>query len=472
MTRAQLLFIACLSCILMLALCPVSAAAEWKESVLYSFQGIPDGAGPIGGFVFDSAGNLYGATQDGGAKSCVSANQCGTIYQLTPPRKKGDPWTETVLYVFKGNTAKDGTSPFGGLVIDSAGNLYGTTGYGGTGNCVLLGIMMGCGTVFELSPPSHKGGAWTETILYSFPNAKKGYLPNGDLVFDSAGNLYGATMFGGGRGTNCNVLYQYCGAIFELSPPKKKAGRWTEKVLYSFKGVNAEQNSGDGANPNGYLVLDSTGSLYGTTYVGGNNQQGVCRGGTGGTGCGIVFKLSPPAQEGAQWNETILHRMGASTEDGSNPVGGLALDSDGNLFGATFFGPKNGYGTVFEVAKPIGKSDSWKETLLYRFTHGVDGSNPDAGLIFDSKGALHGTTAQATTESAQGTVFHLKPPARKGDSWVLGTNYTFQGPPDGARPSSKLVVGKNGGLFGTTQIGGTASNCGTGNCGTVFEVKP
>src|SRR4029077_16085822 len=122
--------------------------------------------------VFDPQGNLYGATTDG-----------GMVYQLAPPAQKGEAWTETVLYVFQGVSKRDGSTPSGGLVIDSAGNLYGVTAYGGTGNCMLLGILVGCGTVYELSPPKQKGGAWRETILYSFPSAKQGYLPNGNLVF-------------------------------------------------------------------------------------------------------------------------------------------------------------------------------------------------------------------------------------------------------------------------------------------------
>ncbi len=224
---------------LLLLVCSLSprASAAWKEKVLYSFQYVPDGATPVGAIVFDSSGNLYGATTQGGSTACRPFSQCGTVFQLAPPVKQGDPWTETVLYVFQGNGVSDGALPAGGLIIDSAGNLYGTTAYGGTGNCVLLGILAGCGTVFEMSPPKQKGGAWTETVLYSFPTAKQGYLPNGDLVFDSAGNLYGATKFGGGHGTTCNVSYLYCGAVFELIPPKTKGGKWTQKVLHGFKGV-------------------------------------------------------------------------------------------------------------------------------------------------------------------------------------------------------------------------------------------
>ena len=116
-----------------------TACAEWKEKVLYSFQGGTDGYQPAGGVVFDKQGNLYGVTTNGGSSSCRGPFQCGTVFQLKPPTKSGDPWTETVLYVFKGSDSNDGASPFGGLILDQAGNLYGTTGYDGTGDCILLG---------------------------------------------------------------------------------------------------------------------------------------------------------------------------------------------------------------------------------------------------------------------------------------------------------------------------------------------
>jgi len=154
---------------------PVSA--EWKEQVLYSFQGGTDGTTPAGGVVFDKHGNLYGATQQGGGSNCSPMAACGTVYQLAPPAKQGDPWTETVLHVFRGKQYNDGEFPSGGVIADAAGNIYGTTAYGGTGDCVLLGIKGGCGTVFELSPPQIKGGKWTYAILYSFPTAEQGYVP-------------------------------------------------------------------------------------------------------------------------------------------------------------------------------------------------------------------------------------------------------------------------------------------------------
>ena len=163
-------------------------SAKWKEKVLYSFQGSPDGATPVGGVVFDQQGNLYGTALGGPAGSQ------GTIYQLSPPINKGGSWTEQVIYAFQGKGKNDGQIPSGGLIVDAKGNLYGVTAYGGRGGCLLLGTLVGCGTVYELSPPKQKGGAWTETILYSFQGGKDGYYPSGTLVFDAAGNLYGAIV--------------------------------------------------------------------------------------------------------------------------------------------------------------------------------------------------------------------------------------------------------------------------------------
>jgi hypothetical protein len=429
----------------------IDASASWKEKVLYSFQSATDGATPVGAVVFDKQGNLYGTTRDGGSSSCRSVQQCGTVYQLTPPVKQGDPWTETVLYIFKGNTSKDGASPYGGLVIDAAGNLYGTTGYGGTGNCVVLGTLMGCGTVFEMSPPQQKGGKWTETVLYSFPTPKQGFVPAGDLVFDIAGNLYGATIFGGGFGTTCDPFYQYCGAVFELSPPKTKGGKWTEKVLHGFK------SGTDGASPNGGLVLDSKGKVYGTTF-GGGNESGEC----GAGGCGTAFELDPPTQKGGAWTERVLHRFNRNTSDNGVPSAGFAMDAKGNLYGTTV-------GTVFRLAPPSTNSGRWKETILHTFTQ--DAYGPKGALIFDTGGNLYGAAEYGNNGTRYGSVFRLRPPNTKGGTWNFGVLYGFTGSPDGAQPAAKLIFDKNGKLYGTTQGGGTGTSC-SGYCGTVFEVSP
>jgi hypothetical protein len=434
-----------------------TASAEWNEKVLYSFQGVPDGATPAGGVVFDKAGNLYGTTIDGGSSSCRSIQQCGTVYQLAPPTKEGDPWTETVLYVFKGNASNDGASPFGGLVIDSAGNLYGTTGYGGTGDCVLLGTKMGCGTVFELSPPAQKGGNWTETVLYSFPTAKQGYVPWGNLVFDSAGNLYGATEFGGGFGTCDQNIYLYCGTVFKLSPPKTKGGKWTEKVLHGFKGGT------DGANPNGAPVFNSEGAIYGTTGTGGFHCPH-----DSGEGCGTVFKLTPPANIDGRWTETVLHRFHRDNSDGGYPQAGVIIDGKGRVCGTTLNGGPGTYGTVFCLTPPSGSSGTWNEKILYGFEDNNQyGADPVGGLTIDPLGNLYGTT-NAFGAYFGGTVFESKLNGVKREISLL---YSFKGPPDGEFPAASLIFDKSGNLYSTSQAGGAGRPCQSG-CGTVFEVSP
>jgi hypothetical protein len=304
------------------------ASAEWNEKVLYSFQGGIDGSLPAGGVIFDREGNLYGLTIYGGSTACPPG-WCGTFYQLSPPPQKGGTWREKVLYVFRGHNQNDGSSPSGGLIADSAGNFYGVTGYGGSGPCVLFGTATGCGTVFELSPPKTEGGKWTERVLYNFQGGNDGDLPTGPLVFDSAGNLYGATEFGGGKGTTCDLFYGgNCGTVFKLNPPKTKGGEWTEKILHRFAGGT------DGAVPNGGLVLESNGTAYGTTYFGGYHQ-GQCDRGSGYEGCGVVFMLKPPAVKGGSWSEEVLYRFKGSPSDGLGPNRGIAFDVGGAICGTT-----------------------------------------------------------------------------------------------------------------------------------------
>lgn len=445
----------CLASLLLALAIAVSASAEWKESLLYSFEGIPDGSTPAGGVVFDPQGNLYGTTMNGGSSSCPSFQQCGTVFEILPPANQGDSWTETVLYVFRGNTYGDGASPFGGLIIDSSGNLYGTTGVGGTGSCSVLGTLMGCGTVYELSPPTQKGGAWTETVLYSFQGDKDGQLPWGSLAFDSKGNLFGVTQFGGGYGSCDSPYFQHCGTIFELSPPKQKGGGWTEKVLYSFKGGR------DGANPNGGLIFDKKAAIYGTTAVGGN---AICKG-DGFVGCGTAFELQPPSRNGGPWIEKILHRF-KNGPDGGGPNGNLILDARGFLYGTAGGGGTHLDGVVFRL--DVLKGKGWTETVLYDFTGLSDGLGPSSGLVFDAAGDLYGTALGGT--SFRGVVYRLKK-TKTGDAWALATLYNFNGPTDGHWPEAGVVFGKAGDLYGTTVGGGTGTAC-TNGCGTVFELTP
>src|SRR5579872_2339623 len=218
---------------------------------------------------------------------------------------------ETVLYHFKG--APDGANPAAALVADGRGNLYGTTKAGGNAGCFQN---KGCGTVFELSPPSTPGGPWNETVLYTFlgPEVGDGGNPISSVIFDGNGNLYGTTPIGGAASA---------GAVFELTPPANGSGQWSEIILYSFKG------SPDGESPEAGLRFDQTGNLYGTTSSGG---VGSCN-------CGTVFELSPSEVLSVTWNENILHSFAGPPTDGGTPTASLVADPKGRLYGSTLIGP-------------------------------------------------------------------------------------------------------------------------------------
>lgn len=243
---------------------------SWKEQVLYNFTGAPDGGEPVG-VIFDPAGNLYGTTFIGGAGAC--ANGCGTVFEISPG--SGGQWIEKVLHSFQPN-GPDGNTPYGGVIFDTAGNLFGTTGLGGS----FVGeecMIEGCGTVFELSPMS--GGNWSEQVLYSFQGGTDGDGPAAGLAIDAGRNLYGTTVDGGGH-SGCSD--RGCGTVFEVSP--KPGGGWSEKVLHRFRsGLH------DGYFPAAGLILDPGGNLYGTTIIGGSSRGG----GKNIHGGGIVFEVTP-----------------------------------------------------------------------------------------------------------------------------------------------------------------------------------
>jgi uncharacterized repeat protein (TIGR03803 family) len=272
--------------------------------VLYSFcswTNCTDGRQPQAGLIFDAAGNLYGTTAFGGYYGLQTGY--GTLFELTPAG--GGSWTEQVVHNFN-HDFTDGDEPYAGLIVDAAGNLYGTTSGGGT---------IGYGTVFELTPTG--GGTWTE-VLHSFGDGTDGLYPWAGLIFDAAGNLYGTTSEGG--------TYDG-GTVFELTPAA--GGGWTEKVLHSFG------NGNDGAYPHyAGLIFDAAGNLYGTTSGGGTY------------GGGTVFELTPAG--GGSWTETVLHSFGNGT-DGAEPYAGLVFDAVGNLYGTTLGGGTYNYGTVFEL---------------------------------------------------------------------------------------------------------------------------
>jgi uncharacterized repeat protein (TIGR03803 family) len=347
--------------------------------------------------------------------------------------------TEKVVYRFLGTP--DGIDPQGGLVADAAGNLYGTTTGGGTGGCP-------CGTVFELSPPATLGGAWTETILYSFKGgAADGLDPNSTLIFDKQGNLYGTTQGGGVNNP---------GTIFELSPPATAGGAWTETVLWIF-----EPNGSNGFVPNGTLVMDASGNLYGATLFGGPSRKGV------------AFEIIKPKAASQSWSERVLHNFRADTSDGSNPEYGLVL-RDSVLYGTTGAGGTGNSGVIFQLTP---KPGLWTETILYNFTGGSDGGGPGQ-LIIDNLGNLYGAASgggqsAANCGSGCGTLFELSPPAIAGDPWQETTLYSFTGHGDGASPQPALWPDKLGNLYGTAAQGGRKNTTGVGGStfGTVFKLK-
>jgi uncharacterized repeat protein (TIGR03803 family) len=439
---------------LMLAFPSVSFAAGKKATVLYSFQAHGDGAIPAGGVIFDQAGNLYGATQDGGTPGV------GEVFQLKPPAKRGDPWTETIIHSFQ--SGSDGDIATSGVISDNNGNLYGVTEYGGSGNCEIAGQVVGCGIAYELSPPATKGGAWTETVIYSFQGGNDGDFPYGNLLLDQQGNLFGTTEYGGGS-PDCSPAGPACGTVFELSPPKTKGGAWTEKVLYSFQGGS------DGGYPNGQLVLDANCALDGTTYLGGN--QGCS--GFGMVGCGTAFELKPPSHKGGVWTEKILHRFNGGTTDGGNPWAGLIFDQKGNLYGTTANFGSGSFGTVFQLIPPA-KGSHWREKLIHTFVGSSDGINPEASLTLDEAGNLYGVACCGGSPE-YGTIFRLKPPTENHKTWYFKVLYSFKGSPDGASPASGLIFDHAGNLYSTTLLGGTGTECDFGGiigCGTVFRLSP
>jgi uncharacterized repeat protein (TIGR03803 family) len=417
----------------------------WTEMILYDFSGGADGADPGANLISDSAGNLYGTTEYGGDLGCVGSSGCGTVFKLTPDGKGA--WSETTLHSF---TYADGAGPLSGLVFDPAGNLYGTT-YAGPGFACNNG---GCGIVFRLRPNSD--GTWTETVLYNFEGGSDGIQPAGGVVLDGAGNLYGTTQGGGGLGS----CYLGCGTVFELSAGSQ--GHWTEKVIHRFGLPARGQN--DGIQLMSSLLLDQAGNLYGTATNGGDESCNNF------LGCGTVFKLSPAS--GGKWTTSLLYAFSASPL-GVGP-GGLLFDGVGNLFGVTQGGGSANYGAAIELMPQA--SGGWKAVVLHTFTGGRDGAQPGSSLIADEAGNLYGTTINGGTQgcsgyaSCGGVVFELSPTAQGWKETVLhrfgkNNNRGYLGPAAG------LVSDSSGNLYGTTPEAGS-NNCGSYGCGTVYKLSP
>jgi hypothetical protein len=359
---------------------PSSPFGRWHEEILYAFTGGADGAEPVGGLVSDPDGNLYGTTLRGGDLSnplCTNGNEnvgCGTAFELSPPQSPGGAWTEAVLHTFEEN-GTDGAYPGSSLVFDGNGNLYGAASGGASNsNC----NNSNCGVIFELSPAA--GGSWTESIIYSFENGD-GYRPEGPLTFDSSGNLYGVDEAGPNDSD---------GTVFQLVPPLG-GGPWTENTLYIFAGLPG------GIEPNGGLLLDASGNLFGTTRSGGTNDDG------------IAYELVAP-QSGGAWTEVVLYEfMGGTDTSPSSFVG----DPSGILYGTAEGSHENACGEIFELSD---SGRGWDFTILHRFsgdTRFDQGCYPQASLVYGKWNALYGTTwhggAKSCAYSGCGNVFGFLP---------------------------------------------------------------
>lgn len=374
--------------------------------------------------------------------------------------------TFAVLHEFKGG--KDGAGPLPGsgssLIADSAGNLYGATAGGE--------VPMDYGTIFELSPPAGPAAKWTETVLYRLKGGAEGEFPGDSLLPDGAGGFY-STAFEGGTGTCAPFGTQAgCGTVFHITPPAKGKKAWKEQVLYAFKGTS------DGGSPVGPVISDSSGSLYSMALGGGT---GSCNFGV--PGCGVVYRLDPPAPGGKKWKESVLYAFTGGT-DGAAPEAGLTADASGALYGVTSYGGNLscagvGCGVVFKLTPSKNGNPPWTETVLYTFQGGNDGAFPQPAPVFDSTGALLGTTADGGAATACsfgcGTAYRLVPPKKGKTNWTETVLYAFQGAPDGASPNAGLAPTADGAFVTTTFYGGNgacAFNGTPSGCGAVVKLTP
>jgi uncharacterized repeat protein (TIGR03803 family) len=381
------------------------AVAQSTEQTLYTFS--RQGSFQASKLTYGPSGRLFGTVYNGGTGHCGGG--CGFVFELSP--SAGGGWNYHTIFEFDG---ADGQGPLGNLIFDAAGNLYGTTDWGGD-----------WGNVYKLTPSS--GGSWTETVLYTFTGFADGSNPQAGVVMDAAGNLYGTTLFGGDNQVGC---------VYKVSP--NSDGTWTETNLFSFDGV--QYKSGSSAE----LVLDATGNLYGTT--------------NGGTrSLGMVFELSPNSD--GTWTESVIHNF--VPPGGEVVLTPLWMDSAGNLYGTTDTdSAPNGAGTVFELSR--NSDGSWTYRYIYEFSGKPDdGSIPDSGLTPDSSGNLYGTTYQGGAFNA-GTVYRLRPGSD--GKWTETVIYSFTGRADGGTPDSGAIP-VQGHLYGATESGGSGG-------GVVYDITP
>lgn len=330
--------------------------------------------------------------------------------------------TFTALYDFGSGINYQG--PSGPMIIGRDGSLYGVTVTGG----------LGFGTVFQLSPPAVPGGTWTETAIYSFKGGVDGYRPAEGLSMDKGGNLYGSTLNGGITG-GCN-----CGLVFKLKPPAAPGGTWSKRTMHAFTATN-----GDGADCCAPLYVDSKGVVYGTTFSSSANGQ-VRVGGT-------IFQIK---SQGSGFVETILHDFLLTPGDGQLPETQLVGDAAGNLYGTTYQGGANGFGTVYKLSPPAGGNGAWTETILYDFRYGNTASS---ALVMGSSSQLFGTGSDGGIDN-EGNIFRLTPPKSGQGEYSRTALWSFLGAGNGSSPGGLALDPATGIFYGVTAYSDHASGCG------------
>ena len=342
----------------------------------------------------------------------------GTVFQLAP---SGSGWTHTVLYNFTGGA--DGGEPYKGVTLDAQGNLVGTAVTGGSGSCE-----GGCGVVFKLT---NSGGVWTQSVIHAFTGGNDGSGPGSPVAFDKRGNIYGTTPTGGAKGF---------GVVYKMRPGAN--GSWNLTVIHSFTG--GTDGLGGSASR---LLLDAAGNVYGVNTVGGAN------------GFGNVYELSPSGS--GKWQLTTLYSF-KDQPDGASPYGGLIFDKSGNLYGTSYYAGANDLGTVYKLTHSNG---AWTESVLYSFKGGSDGDSPISTLVSDAKGNLYATTSDGGAAGCGcGTIFRLS--LGLGGTWTESVAYRFPGTPKPGFAYNGMVSDQKGNFYGTTVHGGSA------NDGTIYQFTP
>ncbi len=410
---------------------PIAVAeAGAPEKILHDFQGGPQGAFPGVALTPDSHGGFFGTTAG-------FQDFDGSVYEISPPAGGAHRWTLKVLHNFQG--LRDGQGGAGTLAADASGNLFGVTNNGGAHQL---------GSVYELSPPAQGVTRWTKRTIYSFTGHRiDGTIPVGGVIFDAAGSLYGVTANGGNGPCSFG-----CGTVFKLTPSGGGlggSGEWTETLLHQF------QAGHDGAVPLAALVMDASGNIFGSAAGAGLLHE--CDG-----GCGTIFRLALES-DGVNRKFSVIKELTADL--GDSPLGPLLLDAAGNLFGTAFAWGRKFHGTAFELSPPAAGGTSWRATVLHSFTGGNDGYFPKAALIADASGTLYGTTEFGGADS-QGVIFALHPPAMANAHWTESILHAFRYNNDGSGPTSPLIFGADGLLYGTTYQGGKH------NLGTLFQIAP